>query len=353
MSSGRSPATHKTFEPVLPNEDITSYTMSKIPAKPAALPAPSVGSANPSASLPALWGYILPALNHIARSPTSTPERAPAIDIAYRMGIHTAAYNYITAVPALPPVAPLSGKGREIDSIGTSLYLHLDRYFTDLALEMLVDAPEDDKTLIQYLIPCFKRYAVSAHTINRLLGCINKNYVDRAINQDRGWLTLGDMLDTVTKSIEKGHTPGQIAQRLVGKRMDELKRWGYKVGGPLEKLAEAELCAEAASSLDRIVPLEALALRRFRTEFIESLLATPKAKKNGRRPGASTINGPKDLNLPRCRLARTLEESPRIHSGDSEHKEWYDLATMLRIVGVQRTHPMRKKLDKFLTAGQK
>ena len=74
--------------------------MSKIPA---ALPTPSVGSANPSASLPALWGYILPALNHIARSPTSTPEKVPAIDIAYRMGIHTAAYNYITAVPDLPP----------------------------------------------------------------------------------------------------------------------------------------------------------------------------------------------------------------------------------------------------------
>ena len=322
--------------------------MSKIPAKPAALPAPSVGSANPSASLPALWSYILPALNHIARSPTSTPEKVPAIDIAYRMGIHTAAYNYITAVPDLPPVAPLSKKEREIDSTGTSLYLHLDKYFADLALEMLEGAPEDDKTLIQYLIPCFKRYAVSAHTINRLLGCVNRNYVDRAINQDRGWLTLGDMLDTVTKSIEKGLTPGQIAQRLVEKRMDELKRWGYKVDGPPEKLAEAELCAEAASSLDRIVPLQALALRRFRTEFIESLLAAPKTKRNRRRHGASTTNGPKD-NLTRCRLARALEESPRTHSGDSERKQWYDLATMLRTVGVQRTHPMRKKLDKFLT----
>ena len=318
--------------------------MSKMPAKPAALPTPSVGSANPSASLPALWGYILPALNHIARSPTSTPEKVPAIDIAHRMGIHTVAYNYITAVPDLPPVAPLSRKEREIDSMGTSLYIHLDKYFTDLALEMLVGAPEDNKTLIQYLIPCFKRYAVSAHTINRLLGCVNRNYVDRAINQDRGWLTLGDMLDTVTKSIEKGHTPVQIAQRLVEKRMDER----YKVGGPPEKLAEAELCAEAASSLDRIVPLEALALHRFRTEFLESLLAAPKTKRIRRRPGASTTNGPKD-NLTRCRLTRALEELPKIHSDDSELEQWYDLATMLCTVGVQRTHPMQKQLDKFLT----
>ena len=156
------------------------------------------------------------------------------------------------------------------------------------------------------------------------------------------------MLDTVTKSIEKGHTPVQIVQRLVEKRMDELKRWGYKVGGPPEKLAEAELCAEAASSLDRIVPLEALALRWFRTKFLESLLAAPKMKRIRRRPGASTTNGPKD-NLTRCRLTRALEELPKIHSDDSELEQWYDLATMLRAVGIQRTHPMRKQLDKFLT----
>ena len=39
------------------------------------------------------------------------------------------------------------------------------------------------------------------------------------------------------------------------------------------------------------------------------------------------------------------------YSGDSELKQWGDLAMMLRIVGVKHTHPMRKKLDKFLATG--
>ena len=321
-------------------------------AEPAALANPSVGSANPSASLPSLWGYILPALNHITRSPTNTPEKAPAIDLAYHMGIHTATYNYITAIPDLPPLAlpPPSGKGREMDSTGTGLYLHLDKYFTDLARELLLGAPEDDTTLIQYIIPCFKRYAVGAHSINRLLNYVNRHYVKRAVDEDRGWLALSDMLDTVSKSIQQGRTREQIAQRLKEKRVDELKKWGYEVGGPPEKLAAAELCAEAASSLDRVVPLEALALRRFRTEFVEPLLAAPKMKGKRRRPSASTTNGPK-ISLPKSRLARALDES-RVQGGDSECQRWRgfisDLAAMLRVVGVQHTHPMRKKLDKLL-----
>ena len=312
--------------------------MSKIPTELPTLPAPAVGSANPSASLPALWGFILPALNHIIHSPTSTPEKVPGIDLAYRMRIHTAIYNYITALPDPPPLllsAPPSNEKRQMDSAGTSLYLHLDKYFTDLALELLVGVPEDDTTLVQYLITCFKRYAVSAHSIDRLLAGINRHYVKRVIDDDRGWLTLSDMLDTVDKSIQKGYTPEQIAQRLKKKRTDELKRWGYEVGGPPEKLAEAELCAQAASSLDCVVPLEALALRRFRTEFVEPLLAVPKVKSSRRRPGASTTNRSRN-NFLRCRLARILEEPQR----GSERKQWRDLATMLRTVGVQHTHPM-------------
>ena len=325
--------------------------MWKVPAESAALPAPTVGSANPSASLLALWGYIVPALDHVLRSPTSTPEKAPAIDLAYRMGIHTAIYNHITAVPDLPTsLSRPSGKKQQMDSMGTSLYLLLDKYFADLALEVLVGVPEDDTALIQYLNTSFKRYVVGAHSIDRLFACVNRHYVKRAIDNDRGWLRLGDMLDTVAESIQKGHTREQITQRLKKKRADELKRWGYEVGGPAEKLAEAELCAEAASSLDCVVSLEALALRRFRTEFVEPLLAAPRMKRNRRRPGASTTDGHKD-NLSKCRLGRILEKSLRVYSGDSELKQWGDLAMMLRIVGIQHTHPMRKKLDKFLATG--
>ena len=153
--------------------------MWKVPAESAALPAPTVGSANPSASLPALWGYIVPTLNHIIRSPTSTPEKAPAIDLAYCMGIHTAIYNHITAVPDLSTSlsAPPSEKKQLVDSTGTSLYLLLDKYFADLALEVLVGVPEDDTALIQYLNSSFKTYAVGMHSIDCLFACINRHYV--------------------------------------------------------------------------------------------------------------------------------------------------------------------------------
>jgi hypothetical protein len=50
------------------------------------------------------------------------------------------------------------------------------------------------------------------------------------------------------------------------RRMQELQKWGYKCGG------SAEACAEATSTVNQDIPLLSLALRRFRTEFIEPLL---------------------------------------------------------------------------------
>ena len=146
--------------------------MSKVQTETILLPMgiPPVGSTNPSASLPTLWGYILPALNHIACSLTDTPEKAPVIDHAYHMGIHTTVNNYITTVPNLPVTACQLGmpanKEEHMNATGMDLYLHLDKFSTDFAWELLLSAPEDDATLVQYLIPCFKRYAVGAHSIN-------------------------------------------------------------------------------------------------------------------------------------------------------------------------------------------
>src|ERR1700722_442484 len=47
--------------------------------------------------MPALWGYIEPALDHIIRSQTNDPTQAPSIDVGYHMGIHTATYDYFTS----------------------------------------------------------------------------------------------------------------------------------------------------------------------------------------------------------------------------------------------------------------
>ncbi len=57
------------------------------------LPNPATGSANPAASLSSLWAYLLPALNHIVKSPTNNISKAPAIDVEFYSGIHSACYN--------------------------------------------------------------------------------------------------------------------------------------------------------------------------------------------------------------------------------------------------------------------
>jgi hypothetical protein len=319
------------------------------------MPNPSAGSANPSASLSSLWGYVLPALNHIVRSSTNTIDRAPAIDISYHMGIHTATYNYFTvqseAANARSPHEAECGADRDAvkRASGTDLYEHLDKYYMDLARELLLGAPEDDTTLVQYIIPCFKRYSVGAHSVDRLLNYVNRHYVKRAVDEDRGWLTLSDIFDAVAKSIEDGDTREKIAKKLKERRVEELKKWGYEEDGSAEALALAEQRAEAASTSDRIVPLAALALRRFRTEFIEPLLATPKMKGKKRRPAAAPV-GDKS-HLPKSRLARAVRELLEVQVINPEDRLNLatDLAATLCAVGVRNGHPLRKKLEKFLT----
>ena len=321
------------------------------------MPNPSAGSANPSASLSSLWGYILPALNHIVRSPTNTIDKAPAIDISYHMGIHTATYNYFTAQSEAANARSHHeadcgmDRGTARQASGSDLYEHLDKYYTDLARELLLGAPEDDTTLIQYIIPCFKRYSVGAHSVNRLLNYVNRHYVKRAVDEDRGWLTLSDIFDAVAKSIEEGDTREKIAKKLKERRVEELKKWGYEEDSSAQSLALAEQRAEAASTLDRVVPLEALALRRYRTEFIEPLLAAPKMKGKKRRPGGALI-GDKS-HLPKTRLSRAVRELLEVQEINSEERSNLatDLAATLCAIGVRNGHPLRKKLEKFLTTG--
>jgi hypothetical protein len=309
------------------------------------MPNPSAGSANPSASLSSLWGYLLPALNHIVRSPTNSTHKAPVIDISYHMGIHTATYNYFT----LQAEAIGTSKERErLAPSGTDLYEHIDKYYAEVAREMLLGAPEDDSALIHYIVPCFNRYAAGAHSVNRLLNYVNRHYVKRAVDEDRGWLSLSDIFDAVAKSIHDGDTREKISKKLKERRAEELKKWGWDEGGPAERLAQAESCAEAASPLDRVVPLSALALRRFRTEFMEPLLAVPKMRGKKKRPGTHAANG-NAPNLPKGRLARAVKELLEKQGADvGERKKLVaELTDALRVIGVRDGHPLRKKLEKY------
>jgi len=184
--------------------------------------------------------------------------------------------------------------------------------------------------------------------VNRLLNYVNRHYVKRAVDEDRGWLTLSDIFDAVTKSIHDGDTRERISKKLKERRTEELKKWGWDEGAAAEQLTQAESCAEAASPLDRVIPLSALALRRFRTEFMEHLLAIPKVRGKKRRPGAHAANG-NAPNLPKGRLARAVKELLEKQDADVEERKKLvaELANALRVIGVRDGHPLRKKLKKY------
>ncbi|KIK54644.1 hypothetical protein GYMLUDRAFT_99952 [Collybiopsis luxurians FD-317 M1] len=327
---------------------MSSTAKGKEPAKIPHLPNPSTGSANPSASLSSLWAYLTPALDHIVKSSTNDTNKAPSIDVDYYSGVHSACYNYITSQTEAYNAS--SRKSDEVPMSGTDLYDLIDKYFGDTCRELLLGAPQDDSDLIHYIIPCFNRYSAGAQSANRLLNYINRHYVKRgAIDEDKGWLTVADIFEHVAKTAKVTDTREQLAKKLREKRTDELKKWGDIDAGP-EALADAEACAQAASGVDRIVPISALAHRRFRIEFVEPLLAIPKFKKGKKAKNKipnSKGSGPPPG--PKGRLARAVKEL--LESSDVEEDERArqasELAKMLRKVGVRPDHPLRKKLGKY------
>ncbi|KAI0762553.1 hypothetical protein C8Q74DRAFT_1291008 [Fomes fomentarius] len=328
---------------------------------PPPLPNPSTGSANPSASLHSLWGYLQPALDHIVRSPTNNPSKAPAIDVSYHMGVHTAVYNYFTSSHSEQPPSPaglvgfsarFSMQSEKAKASGTDLYDQLDRYYAETARELFLGAPTDDSTLIHYLVPCFNRYSAGAQSVSRLLNYVNRHYVKRAVDEDRGWLRLADVLDAVARTIREDDTREKVQKRLRERRTEELRKWGFQEGDPPARVAQIESYAEAASPPDRVVPLTAVAYRRFRLEVMEPLLAVPKIKgKGGKKKRIPSAKGDKP-HMPRGRLARAVKELLESKGGDPEEKRRLagELAIALRTVGIKVDHPLRKKLDKFLPA---
>lgn len=235
---------------------------------------------------------------------------------------------------------------------GSDIYDQLDRYFAEVCQEIAMNAPDDEATLVHYLVPAFNRYSSGAQSANRLLSYVNRHYVKRAVDDDRGWLRLNDVLESVVKTITIEDTREKISKRLREKRAEELKRWGYSEGDPSETLLRAEACSESASSADRVVPIASLAHRRFRTEVVEPMLLAPKSKGTSKAkhkiPKAPTGAAP---YRPKGRLGRAVqhlmtaddvaeEERTRLLSG---------LAHALETIGVRPDHALRKRIDKYLS----
>jgi hypothetical protein len=265
---------------------------------------------------------------------------------------------------------------------GHDIYGRLDTYFADVAREVLFGAPLDDSAVVHYLVPCFIRYSTGAQSINRLLNYVNRQYVRRAVDEDKGWLRFGDIVSS--EFAEGGLTPPsggatddglgcttshkRIAEKMRERRAAELRRWGAPEGGTAEQLALAEACAEAASAPEHVVPILSLAYRRFRTEVLEPLLAVPKPKreikknKNKRKQGgdgpatAAVIGSIAEVDEaatgPRGRLARSVKELLESKGGDEEEQNRLasEMADMLMRAGVRPDHPLRRRLRKYRVA---
>ena len=258
-------------------------------------------------------------------------------------------YSFTTQSEA-HTIIPTSNSIKNTPS-GTDIYTQLDKYFAEATREIALGAPQDDITLIQYIVLSFDRYNAGAQSANRLLNYVNRHYVKRAVDEDRGWLRLADIAEAVAQKILMDDSREMISQRFKNKKLEELKKWGYSESDSGDQAALAESCAEAASSLDRVVPISSLALRRFRTEFIDPLLATPKIKGNSKvKHKIPKSVGPNPGGRPKGRLARavqTLLESDCIEQ-EERLRLASKLAKVLQVVGVRHDHLLRKKLDKYV-----
>ncbi|TFY66686.1 hypothetical protein EVG20_g4406 [Dentipellis fragilis] len=286
-------------------------------SSPLPMPAPPTNLAEASASLQALWDYTQPALDHMLRSPTNDPTEVPAIDASYYIWISTALYNYWTCSRR-----PASSSYETVPSV---------------AQELLLGAPQDAHALIRYILPTYTRYATGTAVLHRMLNYTNRFYVKAELDNGYGWLGWREI---PSQDQNKAGTKWRevVKANFAELRTTELKKWGWEEGDPEEVLAQAEACAEAASELDRTVPLASLAHRRFRTEVLEPLLKVSGA-------GAGT----KQSQEPEGRLGDAVAELLESTTSDGLEERAQlaqDMARMLRMCGIQPDHPVRKRLDR-------
>jgi hypothetical protein len=225
-----------------------------------------------------------------------------------------------------------------------------------VARELFLAAPPEEDALLPYLVASFRRYSLGVQSIHRLLNYVNRHFVKRAVDEDRGWLRLADVWDAVVQDLKVGEdvcdAPERVAQQLRARRAHELAKWGYAEGAPDGVVAKAEACAEAASAPDRVVPLSSLGYRSFRIQVVEPLMAVPKgAKGKAGKAKAKAGSSRSAPALPRARLARSAKAWLESTDGDEDEKRQLAraLADCLRMVGVRNEQPLRVRLEKYLS----
>jgi len=290
------------------------------------------------------------------------------------MGVHTMIYNYFTSQSDTG--AHQSRYGRHTDQTDSSdatadgwdggttssppdLYLLLDRYLQSTVQEIFRTIPSDGESLVRYYVAQFERFAAGMQSIHKLLNYINRHYVKRAQDEDRGWLRIVDILDgKLAKSLasEGQLTRNRLMEVLKERRLKELEGWGYDPNEGEESATSAEICAEAASPADRIVHISAMGFRRWRIELVEPLLAVPKVgvKPAGLGGSSKTHSHVKRPPALMSRLSRAIQEV--LDSGHLYGQERRELLgkldNSLRMSGLRRDHSVRKKLFRAFTETQ-
>jgi hypothetical protein len=248
-------------------------------------------------SFPAVWSYILPALDHIMKSPTDGTH-PPVLDVKYHMGVYTVVYNFATASRTEKPGNRFAAHGynfgftseddeediadeerdweagkmdRVKSMVGWELYNKLDEYFRTVARDVRENAPADDADLLDYYLKSWTRYNTGVGIVHRLFAYLNRHFITRAADEGVGWLCLADVLKRQRRKAKKG-TMKDI-EKLEQRKKEELKKWGFD-GGTEDQRKAAEACAEAASGLDRIVGVGSMARRRWRLEVVEPFLGS-------------------------------------------------------------------------------
>ncbi|KAF8320465.1 hypothetical protein DL93DRAFT_2052933 [Clavulina sp. PMI_390] len=329
-------------------------------------------------SLPAVWAYILPALDHIMRSDPDAVE-APALSTSYHMGVYTVVYNFATASKpesSQPPTPAIGGLDDPLDDpdddpypsnsmVGYELYVHLEDYFRGVARDVRLRAPANDSALLPYYLSSYARFSDALICVNRLFAYLNRHFVTRAVDEGMGWVSMQDVFKDKRPSAKKSKKDVELLEM---KKREQLKTWGF-VGGTEDQRRYAEACAEAGTPIDRIVPISSLALRCWRIEVVEPFLSAEKAKEKGKQKetpsdlGEGSNDAEEDDTAPppippppappdpRGRLNRVVGElvlTTRGPAAASARENAQKLSKSLRTCGVKPENIIRKRLDKFL-----
>ncbi|ETW86058.1 hypothetical protein HETIRDRAFT_415027 [Heterobasidion irregulare TC 32-1] len=275
------------------------------------------------ATLPMIWEYMKPAFTLLLYPQTDSEDNDDTavlgIDHGYYAGIATITYNFATTMKA---------NIRE-------LYDQLDTFFGEAARSVLLNAPSsqaEDPHLrfLPDLSSRFHHYSRGATTVGHLLNFINRHWIQREVNEGRGWF--------VVMKIRVSQDTRKAAMRA------DLKRWGYEEGASSEEMGEAIASAEAGSRPGCIVPIKSLAHRQFRIQVVEPLLSTSEASVDG---VVDTAEG-SPLGRALEAWSKKLEGSAPKEERERAQQLITSIGHMLKMVGFPPDHPLRVRIKSLV-----